>query len=343
MFQPKYTITPKLLNNIKRITVLITDLNNRRYSKVVLTEMIKAALIISSHASTSIEGNPLPLTEVKKILKNQPANLRQSEIEVINYNQALKDLNKLIQKKTPKLSLSLILAIQEKVIKGLVENFRCGFLRNEPVFVNNPKTGKTIYLPPDHQDVRRLVNELIDYLNRNQKIIDPLILAGLFHKQFVIIHPFMDGNGRTARLITKFLLASLGVDTFNLFSFENYYNQDVSLYFQKVGVLGNYYEIRDNIDFTDWLEYFTDGIIDELLRVSKELEKAVLTPEVILNDDQQKLLDYLKEKGCITNRGYAQMTKRAKATRNLDFNKLIKLGLIERKRKGKAAYYQLKN
>lgn len=65
----------------------------------------------------------------------------------------------------------------------------------------------------------------------------------------------------------------MSLNTFYLFSFENYYNQNVSRYFQEVGVLGNYYEIEDKIDFTSWLEYFTDGIIDELLRVIKELEK----------------------------------------------------------------------
>ena len=74
----------------------------------------------------------------------------------------------------------------------------------------------------------------------------------------------MDGNGRTTRLITKVLLAKMKLNTFNLFSFENYYNQ-MSQYFQTVGEYGDYYELADKIDFTDWLEYFSDGLIDELL------------------------------------------------------------------------------
>ena len=89
MFQPNYAITDKLLANIKRITSLINDLNNRRFPEVVLAEFEKAARAISTYASASIEGNPLPLTEVKKILKSKPAHIRDSEKEVLNYNQAL--------------------------------------------------------------------------------------------------------------------------------------------------------------------------------------------------------------------------------------------------------------
>jgi len=180
---------------------------------------------------------------------------------------------------------------------------------------------------------------LIEYVNKNKEDIDPIIIAGLFHKQFVVIHPFVDGNGRTVRLLTKFLLADMGLDTFNLFSFENYYNKNVTKYFKNVGVLGNYYEIKDNLDFTGWLEYFTDGIIDELVRVSKKLEKFSTDPGTSLKDHDRKVLKHIEEYGYITDSGYSKLTDRAKATRALDFEKLRKLGLINRKGKGRATYY----
>src|SRR3990167_5086191 len=93
MWQPKYRITDALLANIKKINSLVTELNHNRFPNVVVLELEKIAREISTHASTSIEGNPLPLTEVKKILKTRPDQLRSSEQEVINYNQALKWLN----------------------------------------------------------------------------------------------------------------------------------------------------------------------------------------------------------------------------------------------------------
>ncbi|MFA5644584.1 MAG: Fic family protein [Patescibacteria group bacterium] len=342
MFNPKYTISNKLLANIKRITGLIVDLNNRSFSDVVLVELEKRAREISAFSSTSIEGNPLPLTDVKMILKNKPEHVRDSEKEVLNYNKALVDLNVLINAGKVVFNTGLILKIQKTITDGLIEKYRCGQIRQESVFVNNPKTRQTIYLPPEQSDVTSLLDELFNYLSENKNIVDPLILAGLFHKQFVIIHPFIDGNGRTARLATKILLTQMGLDTFNLFSFENYYNQNVSKYFQEVGILGNYYDIKDEIDFTSWLEYFTDGIIDELLRVGKELDKESVSPERELKEHHQKIINYAKEKGYITDREYSKLTKRAKPTRNLDFRKLIERGIIEKIGKGKATYYKLK-
>jgi len=89
MFTPKYTITDRLLSNIKRISTIVNNLNSRRFPNVILANLERIAREVSSYASTSIEGNPLPLTEVKKILKATPAHIRESEKEVLNYNQAL--------------------------------------------------------------------------------------------------------------------------------------------------------------------------------------------------------------------------------------------------------------
>lgn len=338
-FTPKYTITNQLLVNIKRINILVIELNNRRFPHVVLVELERTARAVSAFASTSIEGNPLPLTEVKKILKSTPAHIRESEKEVLNYNQALQNLNTKLEKEKVNLSLELILKIQKKVTLFLLPSFESGKLREKPVAVNDPRTGGVVYLPPDVNDVKPLVESLIAFVNSNKKIIDSLILAGIFHKQMVIIHPFTDGNGRTTRLATKVLLAQMGLNTFNLFSFENYYNKNITKYFQTVGEYGNYYDLAEKIDFTTWLEYFTEGIIDELLRVQKQLGQAILSPKTELKSYHLKILEYIKDKGFIADRDYGKLVRRAHSTRALDFKKLIMLGLIERRGKGKATYY----
>ena len=319
MFQPNYTITPTLLANIKRVTALVTELNSKHFSEVILLDFERKARGVSAHSSTSIEGNPLPLTEVKKILKHAPEHVRDSEKEVLNYNQALVILNTRTKQDDTHFDLDLILSIQRTVTDGLIHEFRSGKLRQEPVFVNNPQTRQPIYFPPDHKDIPGLVDELLQYVNENKTKLDSLIIAGIFHKQFVIIHPFVDGNGRTARLTTKVLLAGMGLNTFNLFSFENYYNQNVTKYFQNVGLIGNYYDLINSIDFTSWLEYFTDGIIDELLRVGDELVKSSGTPANILQQYHQIILGHIKQHGFIKGSDYAKLTKRARPTRNLDF------------------------
>jgi len=342
MFNPRYIITDNLLANIKRINTLVNELNNRRFPHVVLVELERTARAVSTYASTSIEGNPLPLTEVKKILKSKPTHIRDSEKEVLNYNQALQNLNEKLEKAQVKLSLDLILKIQNQVTEGLLPKFESGKLRERPVVVNDPRTRKVIYLPPDVKDVKKLIEDIIGFVDSNRNEIDPLILAGIFHKQMVIIHPFMDGNGRATRLATKVLLAEMGLNTFNLFSFENYYNKNVTKYLQTVGEFGNYYELVDKVDFTSWLGYFTEGIIDELLRVQKLLPEVGINPETQLKSYHLKILEFIKEKGFIADRDYAKLVGRAKSTRALDFKKLIDLGLISRKGKGKATYYILK-
>lgn len=342
MFNPKYTITHALLENIKRIYSLIQNLNQRQFPDVVMVELQKNAEAVSTYASTSIEGNPLPLTDVKAILKNKPENIRDSEREVLNYNEMLKEINQKLVKGPIPITLNLILQIQKKVINKLLPPYQSGNLRADPVFVNDPRVRKTIYWPPDAKDVPDLVNDLIRFIETNKSKIDPLILAGIFHKQMVIIHPFIDGNGRTTRLLTKILLADMGLNTFNLFSFENYYNKNVTKYFELVGVKGNYYDIASQIDFTPWLEYFTEGIIDELLRVEKILPQTIISPQTELKPYHHKMLEFITQKGFITDRDYANLVNRAKPTRRLDFNKLIELGLIVRQGKGKNTYYVLK-
>ncbi|MFH1253705.1 MAG: Fic family protein [Candidatus Uhrbacteria bacterium] len=341
MFEPKFIITSKILANIKRIAEITSGLNNRRFPKVVLLELAKRARALSSHSSTSIEGNPLPLTEVKKILKNRPEHIRDTEREVLNYNQALIELDKKI-KFGATFDLTLLLQIQKTVTNGLIADFNSGKIRRASVFVNDPRKRQTVYWPPDHQDVHNLIKDLLDFIKKNRGKTDPLILAGIFHKQFVTIHPFIDGNGRTARLATKFLLAEMGINTFNLFSFENYYNENVEKYFAGVGELGNYYDLKGKMDFSSWLEYFTDGIIDELLRVSGELEKMAVPATEELKDYHNKLLDFIMTRGRITDSDYVKLTSRAKATRIKDFKKLLDLKLIERHGQGRATFYKLK-
>lgn len=341
MFEPKYTITHKLLANVKKIGQIVSGLNEHRFPQMVLFELERIAREVSAHASTSIEGNPLPLTDVKQLLKQSPAHIRDSEREVLNYNKALLDLKKRVDAGNNTVDLKTILTIHELVTNKLLSKDTSGALRLAPVFVNDPKLRQTIFWPPDHQDVAKLLQDLLQFIQQQNNSIDALLLAGIFHKQFVLIHPFMDGNGRTVRLATKLLLAGLGLNTFHLFSFERYYNANVTNYFSFVGERGNYYDLR--VDFTPWLEYFTDGIIDELLRVKTELEKSTQAPASGLKSHHHIILDYLRQHGSLNDLIYATLVNRAKATRSLDLRYLVDNGLIERHGQGRATFYRLKS
>ena len=140
-----YTITSALLRTLKEITKVITELNGQRFSSLILAKLEHEALEISSHTSTSIEGNPLPLTEVKRLLKHRPTQLRTSEREVVNYNDTLIWLNAQLEKKQLTIDFKFILEVHKRVMKGLLTRDNLGKIRNEAVFVNDPKLRKTVY------------------------------------------------------------------------------------------------------------------------------------------------------------------------------------------------------
>lgn len=341
MFNPKYNVTPKLLENIKNVTRLITLLNSQPFSKIILAEFEKQAQILSTYASTSIEGNPLPLTQVKALLKNKPEYIRDSQQEILNYNQALQYLHSEIDQNKIKVSTHTILKVQKLVTENLLDKCQSGKFRKEPVVIYDIKNKNIQYMAPNWQEVPEMVKNLLKYINSNTGKLDPLILAGIFHRQLVIIHPFIDGNGRTTRLITTEILALLGINIFKLFSFENYYNKNVSKYIEKVGSFGDYYDLKNEYNFTEWLEYFTDGIIDELERVFNNLKTKNSLPNYSLRPHDIELIKYIEKNGFIKDNQYAKITNRAKATRNQDFNRLIDLGKIKRINQGKATYYIL--
>ena len=338
MFKPIYDMNSSLLDNIVRIKNLIAEFNDQKFSDIVLAKFEKDSYAISAHASTSIEGNPIPLTDVRKILKSSPSHVRDTEKEVLNYNKALHYLNTLL-KKSNLITKTFICDIQSMVVEDLIDKRNQGIFRQAQVVVNNPKTRKIAFIPPNAKDVTKLINDLVLYLEKEYTTTDPLILAGIFHKQFVVIHPFMDGNGRTTRLVTKYLLARMGLDTFQLFSFENYYNQNVTKYFSSVGVYGDYYDMVEKIDFTGWLVYFTDGIVDELLRVQKLLKSSVEPNRITLYE--KVIIEYIKKNGYISRNEYNKITDRADSTQILDFKRLVDKNIIKKHGKGKATYYTL--
>ncbi|MDD4382405.1 MAG: Fic family protein [Candidatus Dojkabacteria bacterium] len=338
MFKPKYSISDKLAQNMRSIGELMGEVNGRNFSSAVLASLEHDARVLSSFSSNRIEGNPLPLTDVKRILKSTPSNIGESEIEILNYNKALEYIhNNLKQKGNLKISNEFICRIQSKVMDKLIGKNKGLNYRNNPVFVNDPIKKETIYLPPDSKDVSPLMDDLISFVEGSKGEVDPLIIAGVFHKEFVIIHPFLDGNGRTARLITKTILAQLGLNTFQLFSFENYYNNNIAKYYENVGVFGNYYDIVDEVDFSTWLEFFTEGIINELERVKSLLPKY----KTRIESHQKVIIDYIKENGSISMGEYSKITKRARATRIQDFKKLVEMKIIVPKGNGKSTYYVL--
>jgi Fic family protein len=339
---PKYTISNRLLSLIREIGESTGEIKSKSLAPTAIAKLELSARALSSYASTSIEGNPLPLTDVKRLLKTKKNHIRDTEREVLNYNNTLQTLYQTVRDGSFKLKTKSIERVQFDVTDGLMDNpSHCGAIRKDPVIIRNPREiDEIVFIPPNAKDVRKLLDELLNFINTNIGTIDPIILAGVFHRQHVIIHPFMDGNGRTTRLITTAVLGQSGLDLFEIFSFEDYYNRNITRYFKAVGLEGDYYELQDNIDFSNWLEYFAEGILDELRRVIKLMEaKPLRKPRI--EPHHRHVLEYITEHGSITQREYGEISQRSLAARKLDFEKLVTLHLIESKGIGRGIYYVL--
>ncbi|WP_339864866.1 Fic family protein [Paremcibacter congregatus] len=343
-WKPKYLISDRLLLTIREIGESLGEIKSFRLSGQDLARLELEARELSTFASTSIEGNPLPLTDVKRLLKTQKNTVRETEREVLNYNKALQFLYGEVRSGQLRLTIKTLERVQGKVVDGLMDNpAHCGSLRRAPVLIRNPRrSDEIVFIPPDSKDVRKLLSDLLLFIENNIGKIDPVILAGIFHRQYVIIHPFIDGNGRTTRLMTTAILGKTGLDLFEVFSFENYYNRNVTRYFKEVGLQGDYYDLAEEIDFSAWLEYFAEGILDELRRVRKTLpERTADKPR--LEAHHHQILDYIEAKGSITQREYGGFSTRSLAARKIDFDKLVKLNLVEVRGVGRGTYYVKKN
>lgn len=213
----------------------------------------------SSYASVKIEGNPLNEKQANSVIESKSRHLLKPEQEVKNYYLALEQLETELNNKT-KFSKKLILKIQKIVVKGeskekigLRGPMPPGFL----FAVYDEKTGKPEYIPPEYNEVEELLDELIDYVNNSDD--HPIIKAALVHYQLVTIHPFEDGNGRTARLMCQYILDTYGYSFKNLGSLEEYYmyNQDEYYECLQMNLPASYYSGRNNPPHIEiWINYF---------------------------------------------------------------------------------------
>ena len=125
--------------------------------------------------------------------------------------------------------------------------------------IHEAATGRLVYLPPEASEVPSLMHQLVGWMHQAERDRTPVVLvAALAHYQFVTIHPYYDGNGRTARLLATFLLHRGGYGLGGIFSLEEYHSRDIEAYYRALEVGGhhNYYMGRSEADLTDWIEYF---------------------------------------------------------------------------------------
>lgn len=245
----------------------ITEIDKNRYQvhdvkipNSVASKLRKNSKKKSSYASNKIEGNPLSEKQVDEVIdSDERRHFLRPEQEVRNYFLALNYLEK-ERKKETKFSKKLILDVQKLVEKGASKE-KLGLRGPMPpgvlFAVYDTQTGNPDYIPPEYTDIPVLLDELVEYVNTTDD--HPLIVAAVVHYQLVTIHPFEDGNGRTARLMSGYILDINGYDFNGIGSLEEYFAYDVNEYYESIqmGLPVLYYLGRDNPPHPEiWICYF---------------------------------------------------------------------------------------
>jgi Fic family protein len=350
MFNPQYKVTNKLVSLLIAIAEAKAAIDRAKLLPKNELELRRQALIRMTHSSTAIEGNMLNARQVEALAANKKIDAPLRDVvEVVNYLNALKYIGKVTEKKQA-IAERVILKIHKSVTENTLPQEQAGHYRKGPIYVVRRKFGwpdETIYAGPAATKVPKLMEDLIHWLNNSEeKDIHPIIVAGIVHQEIAAIHPFNDGNGRTARALATLVLYKRGYDFRRLFALEDYYNKARPKYYAAINI-GKNYEQR-KVDFTPWLEYFAKGFKEEIDNVKEKVTSLSLKKvgkniqsQVYLDKDQMEILGFLDQVGKITVRDVMDVLNCPKRTAQLYLLKLKKLGTIKQIGKGPASGYIL--
>lgn len=272
-WQPRYTLTPAVARGLMEIEAARAVVEHIALPPAVESELRRRARVRATHYSTRIEGNRLTLAEAEQVVEGKRVRLhgRERDIsEVRNYWNALLRVEEWAARGT-ELTEDLIRRLQGLVERG--SRARPSPYRDGQNMIRDSETGAIVYLPPEARDVPALMASLVAWVRKaGEERLPPPLLAGLAHYQFVTIHPYYDGNGRTARLLATFLLHRGGYGLNGLFSLEEHHARDLAAYYQSLAAHPhhNYYEGRANADLTPWLEYFVQTLSEVFTTAKSE-------------------------------------------------------------------------
>lgn len=350
MFNPKYKLTDKIVGELTNIAETKAIIDRAKLLPQAEVRLRHQALIRMTHSSTAIEGNILNIRQVEAVYARKKINAPPRDIyEVQNYIAALGYIGQVVKKKQ-KITEKIILHIHKLVTEKTLRPDESGYYRKGLVYIVRRKWGfpaETVYTGPAAKEVPALMASLVKWIKKSlEEQINPIIVAGIIHQEIAAIHPFSDGNGRTARAVATLILYERGYDFRRLFALEDYYNKDRSAYYKAINIGKNYEQRRT--DFTPWLEYFVkgfrqevDGVKEKVMALSLKKVDEKIQSKIYLTKDQMKILDFLDQVGRITIQDVIDILRCPKRTAQSYLQKLKKLGTIKQVGKGPASGYIL--
>lgn len=362
MFTPHYTITNNLLTYLTRIEAAKAIIDHSPLVPAWEAKFRDEALTRIVHYGTKIEGNDLTKEQAQQIVRlesyldTQEVAARTGIIarerdlqEVINYRNVIVWIDQQHQLHSHDLfSVQTLKTLHTLTMQRLIEEHYVGQYRDKQVIVRSAGNGQVVFRPPVSVEIPYLVDDFFAWINHTETVsMHPVLKAAITHYQLVFIHPFIEGNGRTARAMASLVLYAHEYDFKKFFSLEQYFDSDVDQYYQALLSV----QQNTNHDLTYWLEYFCYGLAIEIdkikqqvLKLSKDLKlKQQLGQQVALSERQIILLELLQNQGEITSVDAQNVLPQVSVDTILrDLKDLLAKGIITKHGVTKGVTYRVK-
>lgn len=347
--------TPEAADALARIAAARARIDTWEIRPAVEDELRVSALAETVHYSTLIEGNELPIAEAERAARGALDPDTKAKIELVNYVEALHYLDEQSERGGIEITPETVLELHKRTTVGLGSEESAHFKprhegawRDGVALVVDRATGKVMHEGPPAEEVPDRVAGLCAWIaEREDRLVNfpPPVIAGVAHYALTDIHPFADGNGRLARLLSAAVLMRLGFISRRLFSFERYYAENRDAYYAALRSVR-----AKTFNMNTWLEYFLGGLAEEYERVAAriaELQALGLgsSTRIELNASQERGLVQLNLTSLVEFRraDYERLAEVSRSTAGRDLRDLEGKRLIVRRGKGAAARYRLRS
>ncbi|MCK6557192.1 Fic family protein [Candidatus Binatia bacterium] len=328
-FAPRFTVTHPITAALTRIERARGFLEAAKLSEDWIRRMGERALLLEAHHTTHIEGTQLTLEQSERLLAGEtvPEADPDDARELLNYRRAFEFVSGYLGHGGP-VTEGLVREIHKHLVEGVRGGAAApGEYRRVQNYVVNSATGALVYTPPPAHDVPILMGELVAWMNEPGGV-HPVLASGAAQFQLVHIHPFLDGNGRTSRLLSTLCLYRAGYDFKRLFTISEFYDRDRPAFYRAIQ------SVRERgMDLTGWLEFFTEGLATQLdevkARGERTIRRDVLARQHGLSDRQALALGHVMEHGRLTIQAFEALCPGSnRRTLQRDLKTLVEKGLL---------------
>ncbi len=306
MYEPHFEYTTQIINDLLSIERYRTALEYLSLPTRIEQELIYKAKMKKTHFSTSIEGNVLSYDQVERVINKKGSDTKiNAEREVLNYWDALTFLEQSYTNKR-EITVDFIKELHGYIAKKKSVHKKSSFRGQMPpgvlFAVYDNRTGAPDYIPPEWTEIDGLIDDLVKWYHNEQEMPIP-IKAAIMHYQFATIHPFEDGNGRTSRSLSTYVLMESGYDYKGFNSMEEYYAMDLEGYYEnlQMGLPALYYDGRNNPPHLEqWIGFFLRIMALNAEKIYEIAQKATVKEETnylldSLSKKDKKMLRYVLE------------------------------------------------